>query len=221
MTRLRQILRRLKRHTSGTAATELALALPFMMTASLWGIELANFAVVNMKVSQLAIHVADNASRIGDSSALGARKIYEADINDLLTGMDRQAGANMRLFERGRVIISSLEVNGDDEQYIHWQRCNGTKNWPSSYGAEDDVLTDGMGPDDQEVIAFNDEAVMFVEFVYEYQPLISARFVGEPTIESIASFTVRSDRDLTKIYQRDPSSPDTVAGCETYKDIFS
>lgn len=222
MRKARRLLRRLVRQRSGVALTELALALPFLLTAGLWGVELANFAVTNMRVSQLATHLADNASRIGDTSTLENRKIYESDINDLLFGANLQAGQSLDFFDHGRAIISSLEVDPDDPdlQYIHWQRCMGVKEWDSSYGLEGDRLPEGMGPAGEEVFAFAGEAVVFVEVAYEYQPLVSARFIGDTTIDAIASFTVRSDRDLTRIYQRDPALPDPVAGCGVFQNTF-
>ena len=76
-------LRRLLRHKSGVAMTEFALGAPFLLTAGLWGTEEANYALVNMKIGQLAVHIADNASRIGDTSTLQDRKIYESDLNDV------------------------------------------------------------------------------------------------------------------------------------------
>ncbi|MDG2002291.1 MAG: hypothetical protein P8J20_03075, partial [Novosphingobium sp.] len=129
------------------------------------------------------------------------------------------AGQKVALFDRGRVIISSLEENADSAQSIHWQRCMGVKDYSSSYGKEGDVLSVGMGPAGQEVFAFKDEAVMFVELAYDYQPLVSSRFVGNPTIVAISSFTVRADRDLSEIYQRDTGSPDPVAECTTFAGI--
>ncbi|HKX78769.1 MAG TPA: pilus assembly protein [Novosphingobium sp.] len=220
MKRLWHILSRLRRETAGLAMTEMALALPFLLGAGLWGVELANYGVANMRISQLAIHLADNASRIGDTSTLEQRKIYEADINDLMYGAGVQGGDRLGLFDNGRVIVSSLEVDEDERQFIHWQRCMGKKTWASSYGDAGDELGDGMGPADEKVIAFDDEAVMFVEVAYNYQPLISARFVGTPTIKAIASFTVRSSRDLSQVYQRDPGSPDDVADCGTFENRF-
>jgi len=77
-----------------------------------------------------------------------------------------------------------------------------------------------MGPTGREVFAFDEEAVMFVEIAYDYQPLISSKFVGTPEINSIASFTVRSARDLGGIYQRDPSSPDPIADCDNFTSPF-
>lgn len=56
-----------------------------------------------------------------------------------------------------------------------------------------------------------------MEVNYTYQPLISSRFLSSRDIRSIASFTVRDDRDLTQIYQRGPSSPDPVQTCSSYK----
>jgi hypothetical protein len=207
----------------GVAATEFALCLPFLLSAGLMGLEVANRAIVQTQVAQIAAQIADNASRIGDTSTLQDRKIYEADIDDLLRGAAVQGGARLDLFGHGRVIVSSLEVvpGTDDRQYIHWQRCAGTKHHPSSYGLEGDGLNGGlpgMGPKGKEVWAFPDEAVIFVEVAYDYQSLVGPRFGMGGEIVSTASFTVRDDRDLTQIYQRDTSAPDPVARCDAYND---
>jgi hypothetical protein len=217
--------RSLRQCTSGVAVAEFAMVLPFLLTASLFGLELANQAITQMEISQLAMQIADNASRVGDTSTLENRKIYESDIDDLLTGADIQAGSRIGLFDHGRVIISSLEVvpGTVDRQYIHWQRCLGTKNATSSFGAEGDG-TDGrlagMGPPGQEVTAFQDQAVIFVEIAYDYQPLIGEAFAYTHHLWSTASFVVRDDRDLSQIYQRDAGHPDPVAACNTYGGAF-
>jgi hypothetical protein len=220
---IRRPLARLRASRSGVAATEFALCLPFLLGAGLMGLEVANRAIVQTQVAQLTAQIADNASRIGDTSTLQDRKIYENDINDLLRGAAVQGGGRLDLFGHGRVIVSSLEVvpGTDDRQYIHWQRCAGTKHHVSSYGLEGDGLSGGlpgMGPAGKEVWAFPDEAVIFVEVVYDYQSLVGPRFGMTGEIVSTASFTVRDDRDLTQIYQRDPDAPDPVASCATYDD---
>lgn len=131
--KLRRILRALKANASGAAMVEFALGTPLFLTAGLWGVEEANFALVNMKIGQLAVHIADNASRIGDASTLEQRKIYESDINDVIYGAQIQGGTALNLYDRGRVIISSVEVNAaSSNQYIHWQRCRGAKQVASS-----------------------------------------------------------------------------------------
>jgi hypothetical protein len=208
-------LRSVLRNRSGVAMTEFALGAPFLLGAGLWGVEMANFALTNMKVGQLAVHIADNASRVGDTSTLQNRKIYESDINDVIIGAQIQAGS-LGLYDYGRVIISSLEVNDEGEQYIHWQRCRGAKNVPSHYGDGGDVLGDGMGPDGVEVLAQEGEAVIFVEVQYTYQPMIWGQVFKSREMASIASFTVRDSRDLSQIYQRDPADPDPVQGCTAF-----
>ena len=217
----RAFLRRLAASRSGVAATEFAIALPFLLGVGLMGLEVANRAVVQMQVSQLATQIADNASRIGDTSTLQNRKIYESDLNDLFQGAEIQGGRRIELFENGRVIISSLEVapDTDDQQYIHWQRCLGMKNHTSTYGLEGDGLDGGlpgMGPAGEEVTAFPDEAVIFVEIAYDYQSLVGETFGFGDEVRATASFTVRDDRDLAQIYQRDEADPDPVASCSVY-----
>lgn len=212
------LIRRLRRDRSGVAMTEFALGAPFLLMAGLWGVELANFAMVKMKVNQLAEHIADNASRVGDTSTLENRRIYESDINEVIYGAQMQGGERMDIYANGRVIISSVQVNEEGNQYIHWQRCRGAKNVSSEYGGEGSELdAAGIGPDGEEVAALPDDALIFVELSYTYKPLISARFVGTPEITSISSFMVRDDRDLSQIYQRDPASPDPVQNCDTFR----
>ena len=74
----------------------------------------------------------------------------------------------------------------------------------------------GMGPAGEEVRAFPDESVIFVEIAYDYQSLVGDTFGFSDEVTATASFTVRDDRDLTQIYQRDPSDPDPVASCGVY-----
>ena len=218
---LRKILRRARRCEAGTAVMEFALATPLLLLVGLWGVETANLAISQMRVNQIASLIADNASRIGERSLLGEVKIYESDINDLLLGAELQAGNGIELRERGRVILSSLEVvpGSSTRQYIHWQRCLGELDHESSYGDEGDGLDPdvsfpGMGPKDEEVIALPGSAVMFVEVAYRHHPVDGGVFGKERTIIATAAFTVRENRDLARVYQRDEDSPDTVARCD-------
>ncbi len=207
-------LRRLRASKSGLALTEFVLSMPLMMTASMWGFETAHQAIVQMEISQLAIHMADNASRIGDTSLLENRKIYESDINDVFVGANIQAGSKSDFLKNGRAILNSLEVvpGTVDQQYIAWQRCTGDLEHASTCGYQGDGYASGIDSTDK-VYAFEGEAVMFVEVAYTYQPLISDLFTTVDELTAIAAFTVRADRDLSQIYQRDPSSPDPVASC--------
>ena len=220
MIRLPTLLRRLARARSGVAMTEFALSLPILLVAGLWGTETANLAITHMRVNQLAAHIADNGSRIGDTATLADRKIYESDINDLIYGAHMQAGRELDIFKHGRIVISSLQVDDDTgNQYIDWQRCKGEKTFASTFGNEGDgkgAVINGMGPDGEEVAALPGDAVIFVEISYDYQPLVGMGFATNETIHTIASFTVRDDRDLSQIYQRDVGDPDSQADCAIY-----
>ena len=215
--------RRLLRNASGVAMVEFALGAPFLLMVGLWGTEIANYALVNMKVGQLATHIADNASRIGDTSTLQNRRIFEEDLNDLLLGANIQGGG-INLYEHGRVIVTSVEIwdqsnhksqaKSDGVQFAHWQRCKGSLVQNSEYANENQALPNGIGPEDQEVEASVDTPVIFVEVYYEYQPLISSRFVGNSMIRSTAAFPVRDSRDLEDVFKRNSSIP--IADCDVY-----
>jgi len=211
--RLACICAEIQKNLSGIAMIEFALIVPFFLAIGLWGIELANYQLKIMKIEQIAANLADNGSRIGDYSTLQNRRIFESDIDDLFVGASLAAGAQMDLFGKGRVILSSVEMNTAGKQYIHWQRCTGAKTVLSSYGKEGDILPDaGIGPVGSRVPALPNDALMFVELQYDYQPLISNSFIGSPTIKSIASYIVRSSRDLSQIYQTTPASPTMTCG---------
>ncbi len=234
MSRLKTFLR-LLRSRSGVAMTEFALGAPFLLGAGLWGVETANFAVTNMKVGQLAVHVADNGSRIGDTSTLLNRKLFEEDILDLLLGANIQGGAGLDLYQHGRVIVSSLEAwdegvscagggcagggnRNDGENFIRWQRCKGALNKASEYGTEGDDMPDGIGPADQEVQAVKDGAVIFVEIYYDYQPLIALPWLNPTQIKTTSAFMVRDKRDMSQVYKRKAAT--VGASCNTF-DTFA
>jgi hypothetical protein len=208
-----KLLKRLARDRSGVAMTELALSLPLLLTVGLYGAETANLTLTHMKVGQVAMHLADNASRIGDTSTLMNRKIYEADINDLLLGAHLQS-KGLNFFDRGRAVVSSLEVKTHPagQQWIRWQRCKGMMNVGSAYGSENNHVT-GMGPAGQQVTAPTGGAVIFVEVFYRYEPLVSNRFFGTPLVKTTAAVMVRDNRDLSALYQRNPLAPVPVSRC--------
>lgn len=207
----------------GIAMVEFAFIGPIILLLGLVGIEMANLATTHMRISQAAMHVADNASRIGDRDQLAAQRIFESDINDVFIGVDIQAGDRIGLLENGRVIVSSLERNAEGGQTIKWQRCMGMKEVDSAFGGQGTGATGtdfpGMGQSGQEVRAAQGQAVMFVEVIYDYQPILANSFtepyITPPEIRSTAAFTVRGSRDLTGIFQRNPAAP--VAACNLYQ----
>lgn len=220
----RAALHALASDRSGVALIEFALVTPLLLVLGLGGMELANLAIVKMRLSQAAGGIADNASRIGDSDLLASPRIYERDINDLFIGLDIQAGRYINLFQHGRVVLSSLERNASDGQWIRWQRCKGRKPFESAYGLEGTgaigTAFPGMGSARTQVRAPATSAVMFVEIAYDYQPLIGGAFVtwlgSARELRTEAVFLVRGSRDIGGLYQHTPPAP--VARCDVYSE---
>lgn len=215
----------LRKDRSGLAAIEFALGAPMLMVLGGYGVEVANLAITNMRVSQYALQLADNAARIGVNSGLSSFQVREADINDVMQGL-RLFSASSNLAEHGRVTLSSLENTQQTwdtapAQRIHWQRCmgerggrpNGTDDtaYDSAYATnttdgtaagksyQGTDASGGIGPANAKINAPANSAVMFVEVNYEYQPLFGSLFVSKTRLHYTASAIVRDKRDLSQI----------------------
>lgn len=217
-------VRSLAQDNSAVAMVEFAFAAPLLLALGLLGTETANYAITHMQVSQIAMQVADNAARMGESNVIIAKKVYESDVNSTLVGAEK-LGERLDIFENGRIIISSLQDNGLGPGYsgqtIKWQRCRGAKVHDSSYGLEgdgkDDASFKGMGDAahwKDWVSAEDGTAVMFVEVAYDYDPITPFELFGDTELQYTAAFNIRDDRDLSGLYQSTPASP--VADCGTY-----
>lgn len=207
-------LRHLLRNRRAVALTEFALGLPVFLGLTLTGAELTNFIITKMRISQVALQVADNAARMGSGSLLSAKTVSETDINDLLAGADLQA-EGLDLYTHGRVILSDLEPvsspNSTNRYKIVWQRCRGSATYPSSFGKAGDTGLTGMGPAGRQAFAPDNGATMFVEVFYRYQPLVQASLAPSETIVETASMMVRDRRDLTQIYNAEKASRSTCS----------
>lgn len=230
---LRALLHRLRTDDSGLALVEFAYVTPFLLLLITGGTELANYAITSMRISSLAMQVADNASRIGVGDQLEAKKITEAQINDLLQGalaqggnfnlngtyQEKQANGSLVAKNKARIIISSLEPDPANvgKNWIRWQRCYGqaTEYTPRYGRALANNLT-GMGPTGRQAFAAANTAVMFVEVHYRYEPLfplLTPSMVGLMTyrdMDTVAAMVVRDDRDPSG-----PSNPEnvTISSC--------
>ncbi len=224
--KLGRFSRTLRKNCSGVAAVEFAYTLPLFMSVTAYGLEMANLAVDSQKVSQSAMALADNMSRIGLKSALATVQLRESDVNDSFIGIQKQS-TTLNLTTRGRVILSSLEQNSSGGQWIHWQRCIGMKNVTSSYGTQGTGATGtsflGMGSlASARITAPAGAAVMFVEIVYDYQPLFFTIQMPDAlssisparTIRYEASFIVRDNRDMSGagIFNPSPTAPSKTCG---------
>jgi len=189
----RSFAARLRRCEGGLAFTEFAMALPVLSTLGLCGLESANLAMAHLRVANIAMMTADNASRVRDS-------IDESNVIELLTGA-KMTGDNIDFRNNGRIILSSIEPNtagtngATTGQWIRWQRCDGVKNASSRYGAQGTGQTSAtlqsVGTAGNTISASSGTAVMVVEVVYDYQPLVSDAIFGTPEIRYESAFNVR------------------------------
>jgi len=200
--------------TSGLALVEFAFSAPLVLGMGMMGTDTAMMVIAHMQVSQIAMQVADNASRVGEQDVLTARRVFDRDINETLTGAEK-LGQSIRIFNQGRVIVSSLQRNAQNGQWIRWQRCRGAKNYDSSHGVEGDGATGtsfpGMGRSGRRITASSGTAVMFVEVAYNFQSITPINLFNNQQMVYTAAFNVRDNRDLNSLYAGGP-----VASCSTY-----
>lgn len=206
---LSRFLGRLRRDGTGVAMIEFAYTVPVFMVLLGSGIELTNFAITHMRVSQVAVSLADNASRAKQSVVSGVPRIREVDVNEVFAAAELQTNG-LEIRERGRLILSSVETNPQGGQWIHWQRCFGKAGHRSSYGQQGDGATgtslNGIGPAGRQVAAEPGSAIMFVEVIYDYEPLMFGDFLDNAQIRKTAAMYVRDNRDLSAIYNPAPST---------------
>ncbi len=200
----RRLLAALWANRSGVAMIEFALVLPVLMALGMYGLEIAYMASVDMQISQIAVSVADNASRMEQTNNSGVTPtVTEADIDSVMDGAIKQ-GESFNLSTNGRVVLTSLEKDtATTKQYIHWQRCRGTLAKSSSYGnaTTKNGLTGtplpGMGPPGKKITAASGSAVMYAEVYYKYTGIFGDMFVKNKTFKGEAAFLIRDVRNLT------------------------
>lgn len=186
------MLKRIARDRGGLAMIEFAVSLPVLLILGLFGLEVAHFAMANMRVSQIAMLTADNAGRVRDA-------IDEINVNEIMHGA-MLMGDSINFGANGRIVLSSVENNAAaNGQWIRWQRCKGAKQVSSAYGAQDKGKTDStlpaMGATGHQITALAGTAIMFVEVTYDYQPLMLPARLGARTLHSESAFNVRQRTD--------------------------
>jgi hypothetical protein len=208
--------------TSGVAMMEFAFALPVVLALGLMGLETANYAMAHLRVSNIAMLTADNAARVRESIDesdivelfTGAKmsgasinfaangRIILSDLEPTGTGTNQwirwqrcdgalnysNPTANMRPRTSGGAAIT----NGTEILNVDRTTTNTTN--PSSPAATPVIA--GMGSTTT-IAAQAGTAVMVVEVVYTYQPIIPNSFLAGRQIRYESAFNVRQRTDQT------------------------
>lgn len=218
-TAVRKFSQGLRHDSSGLALVEFAVSLPFFLGIAISGVEVANYAATTMQVNQIALHVADNAARMGTNNLVGAKRVEEIDINDVFTGARHEGrgllfdgfhpytdpGTNQTIARgNARIFLSSVEPmanpNPTNKFKIRWQRCSGPgTHYRPLYGTKANGQNrDGIGPPGQQVTAPPNGAIMFAEVHYHFTPMLDLGFSNlvEKDIVATSAMIVRDSRDL-------------------------
>jgi hypothetical protein len=177
----------------GAALIEFGLSLPVLLVFIVGGLELTNYVLVQMQVNRIAAMTADNASRLRTT-------MTESFMNQLFTGVDK-AGDNINFKKYGRVIISSVQDNGQKKsskqgQWIRWQRCFGDLKVDSKYGDEGTGKNNDNLPNINGLEAQPGSALMYAEVYYDYQPIIPNSAFKPGRITQEAAYVVRQRTDF-------------------------
>lgn len=196
-------MRALLHNIEGVSVIEFALVLPLFMTLGMYGAEIAWLNATSLEVSQVAVSMADNASRIGqtDNSSV-TPTVSSSDVESVLNGALAEGGT-IDLENDGRVILSSLEAHPvTGKQRIHWQQCKGKINKQSTHGKPDDTgllggFSNGLVMSGKTIKAPSGSAVMVAEVWYEYKGLFGTLFVDKIVLHEEAAVIARDDRSTS------------------------
>jgi len=226
--------------TSGVALLEFAFALPVVMALGLMGLETANYAMAHLRVSNIAMLTADNAARVRES--IDESDIVELFTGAKMSGASINFAANGRIilsdleptgagsgnpqwirWQRcdGALNYSNPTANMRPRTAAGAAITNGTEIYnadrftPNTTNPSSDVTSPvifGMGSTTT-IAAQPGSAVMVVEVVYNYQPIIPNSFLAGRQIRYESAFNVRqrSDQVLKNGGRITPRSCDTFA----------
>jgi Flp pilus assembly protein TadG len=167
---IKKLINKFVKNESGAVLFEVAITFPLFMGLCFTGIEFVSFMNAHMKISQLNHMVADNTARVRD-------RITEASFEEILKQIEYN-DVGKQLLEKGRVKISIVTTNTNTtanltDNIILDQRCFGNKNFQATrgYGAKNAVLLNGIGPEGRRILATDNNAVIFVETYFDYDPV--------------------------------------------------
>lgn len=167
------------KNESGVAAVELAIILPAILVLFLGIIEMSNYILVNQRAEKMAHTIADLITQ------------EETITNSQITQYINAAEDIMQPFPfdtEGKVIISSVHRDPNDDARIFWQR-------ESDGNLEDADSEIGETGDAANLPASFDinerETAVVAEVFYDYQPLLTNMFTSSHRIYKYSVYKPR------------------------------
>lgn len=108
---------------NGIASVEMAIALPFLVSLLLSGVEVTRYILLNQKLERASTTIADLAAR--------EETISESTIADIFE-ITEEVMRPFQIDANTTVILSSIIKSGSAAPKVVWQRSYGTSNTPSS-----------------------------------------------------------------------------------------
>ena len=219
----RRTIRDLRACSSGLALIEFAFALPVLLGLSLYGFETAGLALAHMRVSNIAMLTADNAARVRDSIdeasvtelMLGAKMSaqgigFAANARIILSSFEVAPAPNAtQQWMRWQRCDGALNVSsayGAPKTSAGANIANGTEIYNSdriatstapSSPAHASARRSAIGPAGGQVFPDAGAAVMLVEVVYNYQPIVLTSLFSGTQIRYESAFKVRQRTNTT------------------------
>ena len=163
---MRSIFNHFIKDNRGSAAIELAIILPMMMTLFLGVVEISNFVLINQRTEKMTHTIADVVAQ--------GETITIAEMDNILSATSEI----MKPFpfnERGHVIITAVHREPNDTPKVAWQYEGGgtLTNANSNFGSQgfNSPLPPGF-------ILNEKETVIIAEVYYAHQNLVTNMFNG-------------------------------------------
>lgn len=178
MRRFRRLASRLARERKGSIFIETAIALSFLSTLTVGGVEAARFVLLSQKLERVASTTADLAAS-GQSISVGQL--------DQLFVASQEIAKPFDLAADGTVIVSSVSASGGSGPRVDWQRSGGgTLSTGSAIGQPGGAATLPNG-----FQVRDGEEVIVAEVYYAFEPFLAPDIIGPTQLYRVSFFRPR------------------------------
>ncbi len=176
--RLTALIARFGAERRGSIFVELALALSFLTTLTVGGVETARYVLLVQKIERVVSTSADLAS--------SGLTISSGDLDQIFAA-SREIAVPFDLSANGTVIVSSVSVTGNNPPRIDWQRAGGGNlSVGSAIGQPGGVATLPNG-----FTIRDGEEVIVAEVYYAFEPFLAPDLIAPSQLYRVAFFRPR------------------------------